>query len=38
MKEEKEMLFKSKSARRACVIVGSKKCAGVGVRKKKVRV
>lgn len=29
------MLFKSKAAKRACIVVGTKKCAGVGYRNKK---
>jgi hypothetical protein len=29
------MLFKSKAAKRACVVVGTKKCTGVGVKNKK---
>lgn len=33
------MLFKTKAAKRACVVVGSRKCAGVGYKNKKgVRV
>lgn len=29
------MLFKSKAAKRACIVVGTKKCSGVGYKNKK---
>lgn len=34
-KEVCKMLFKSAAAKRACVVVGTKKCAGVGYKNKK---
>lgn len=34
-KEVCKMLFKSAAAKRACIVVGTKKCAGVGYKNKK---